>query len=102
MPRDSHSSVSHALRRIVDAAEDLIDEALDRAEDVEHDMRDSLSRALDDDEPPRRRRRRQGRGTQEESKAAVPRMRDPDELDALRQQLETLTHRLERLSDAQK
>lgn len=100
MSRDSNSSISHALRRILDATEDLVDDALERAEDVEYDVRDSLSRALDDDEPPRRRRRRGGRGAQGTTKATVPPMRDPDELNALREQLVTLTRRIERLSDA--
>lgn len=104
MSRGNRSSISHTLRRIVDAAEDLVDDALERAEDVECDVRDSLSDALDDDDyPRRRRRRRRDRGPRgATSPAAVPRAREPEDgdLHALREQLAELTRRLDRLSDA--
>lgn len=101
MSRHSRSSVSRALRRIVDATEDLVDDVLDRAEDFEHDVRHSLSRAVDDEDRSHRRQRRE-QNADEEPEVKVPRMRAPDELDGLREQIESLTHRIEQLSDAQR
>lgn len=55
MPRRrSRSSFSHALRDIVRATEDLVDDALDRAGEFECGLRRSVSRALDDDHHDRR------------------------------------------------
>lgn len=48
--RNSRTSFSHALRKIVRATEDLVDDALDRAGDFECGVRRSVSRALDDDD----------------------------------------------------
>lgn len=48
--RHSRTSFSHALRKIVRATEDLVDDALDRAGDFECGVRRSVSRALDDDD----------------------------------------------------
>lgn len=48
--RRSRSSFSHALRKIVHATEDLVDDALDRAGDIECGVRRSVSRALDDND----------------------------------------------------
>lgn len=105
MSHGYRSSISHTLRRIVDATEDLVDDALERAEDVESDVRESLSDALDDDEYPRRRRRRRrrrDRGPRGATQSSVPRAREPedDDLQELREQLAELTRRLDRLSDA--
>lgn len=48
--RRSRTSFSNALRDILCATEDLVDDALDRAGDFECGLRDSVSRALDDDD----------------------------------------------------
>jgi hypothetical protein len=48
--RRSRTSFSHAVRNIVRATEDLVDDALDRAGDFECGLRRSVSRALDDDD----------------------------------------------------
>ncbi|MEU1932861.1 hypothetical protein ACH49O_19990 [Streptomyces coeruleorubidus] len=140
--RRSRTSFSHALRNIVRATEDLVDDALDRAGDFECGLRRSVSRALDDDDyddhrdrrghdyydcdydyddwgGPRDRQHRRGRrpgdgprrrlGPDEgEPYASVPppgsRLRsdddhpdgDPDELTALKDQLELLRGRMGR------
>ncbi|MFC8538158.1 hypothetical protein ACFUJY_30185 [Streptomyces sp. NPDC057249] len=111
--RHSRTSFSHALRRMVHATEDLVDDALDRAGDFERGVRHSLSDALDDDRRPRDRDhddhddhdddhdhdghdRRRGPDRRQAGRPA----RDDGELRALTEQISLLADRLERHRDS--
>ncbi|MEU3822953.1 hypothetical protein AB0E74_25505 [Streptomyces sp. NPDC030392] len=82
MPRrHSRTSFSHALRRIVRATEDLVDDALDRAGDFECGIRRSVSRALDDDDHDDRDRDRDDRDRDDWHRDDRDRHRDRDDRD---------------------
>ena len=82
------SSVTRLLGDLVDDSKDLVDDVLDRTKDVEHDVRRTARRTLDDDD----------------DGGAAP-GRD-DEIDSLKQALDDLTAKVNRLvelqTDAQK
>lgn len=108
--RHSRTSFSHALRRMVHATEDLVDDALDRTGDFERGMRHSLSDALDDDDRHRHDRDhdddehdddREHDGHDRhprvaDSRRSGPPSREADELSALTTQISLLADRLER------
>lgn len=83
-----HSGISQIIGRIMDEAKVLADDVLDRVMDLEHDLRNALSRFLEDREPA---------DPDRETKTTSP---DSEELTRLQGELAGLQEKINRFAGA--